>query len=262
MEVELIKYQAKSEPQEKTSLSLTTIFFTCLFLYIFAVFMYFVTLTKSLPVENRTINVRITANTVIPHDDGRVIGNRYSAQKFAGNRFSGSAKKAEINEVSENAQATLLVPDDAYKSNVIPANYTLMEFNSSEVPVYVFMNNEGVMQYRVLAKRSVDGKNEIGLMRASIGVDAGKIVFHYDLDGDFVRYEDEQFGQITLQDADGDAAFGLTKVYGHTGLYYLINERGQYEYYGYGHYEGCENGYFVAGNDGKVIDGTLPLEIN
>jgi len=262
------KCDEKIKRKDRNAVIFLTIYSICCFIFILIVFLCFVEKTKALPTISEEINVVIKAQTIIPYNDGKTVTDRFNSDWFEGDRFSRTLTKERVgNErvqaktVTNTAEVYSEATGDEYL--YVPANYTKMSFATADVPIYVFVDDASNLQYRVSVKRTVGlSKIMYGLVPCQMKLENGKFAFHYDVNAEFVKIDEEPFGSVELVDADSTSSVSpLIKVYGHTGLYYKINDNGKYEYYAYGHYKGGENAYFVADNYGKVINGTLPLDL-
>lgn len=142
----------------------------------------------------------------------------------------------------------------------LPVSYTEVNYPYIDYPLYVFIDSNGSTQYRAFViRKTKSGTVEEGFIPVEQKMKNMKMTVHYNEDATFVDPDQEPYGIIEQIDADNDKVNGLIKEFGMTGVYYRTNDNGEKEYFVYGHYQGRENSFFLADNNGKMIPGTLPL---
>lgn len=236
----------------------TLLVFSILFCAIY-VFAFVNSYYETLPVIHNTVKITITPSTIIPLDNEIKTTEKYAFSKFTNTYFT-----RVQNAVSLNKNTTAQKKANAAKTYVdtpaiIPINYTPVDFLSNDEPIYLFVDDNGVYQYRVFARRILDGKESNGFLKAKMTVKDGSLTFDYDLDDDFVSLDSENFAVLVPKNAPKEETQGLIKVYGITGLYYKINDNGKYEYYSYGQYPNGIEAFYVADYNGNSIPGALPI---
>lgn len=151
-----------------------------------------------------------------------------------------------------DSKAVDFVPDS------IPLNYTVMRYSYCDYPVYVFIDESGQTQYRVLICRRSGGDTVYGFVPATLKLSGTDLSMSFDTDGDFISLSDERFGVLGLEDAPVEESAGLTVIYGKKGVY-LRNSAIGTEYILYGHYPNSKNAFYLGDKDGNPIPGTLSI---
>ena len=151
------------------------------------------------------------------------------------------------------------VPVKALASEV-PINYTELVLPNVGFPVYVFMDNNGKLNYRVMIERTTNNTKERGYVTAKNVFKNKTIGIDYDQDAEFVNVEAENYGEIIATEPDEDKVIGMQKVFGKKGVYEKTTPDGKKEYYVYGHYVNGDDSFFMADKEGNMIKGTLPIE--
>lgn len=141
----------------------------------------------------------------------------------------------------------------------LPVGYTEVNYPYLDYPLYVFLDRNGATQYRIYVKKTEDGIEAEGFIPVEQKMKNMKMTVQYDENAAYIDPEQEPYGTIELVDATDEETNGLIKEFGTIGTYYRTNDKGQKEYFVYGHYPNRENSFFIADNDGKMIPGTLPL---
>lgn len=140
-----------------------------------------------------------------------------------------------------------------------PLQYTKVKYPYFDKPVYVFMNENGELQYRVCIERVIEKKKVYGFVPAATELFNQNLTMVYDENAEFINITEESFGEIEPVNAPESLTKSLMKEYGKTGVYYKINRKGNKEYFVYGHYKNGKNNFFIADTLGNMIPGTLPI---
>ena len=174
-------------------------------------------------------------------------------------RLAQQRKKIAEDITETSAEVSVSDSFEIIPPPLIPREYTEIQYPYLEYPLYVFLDEYGTANYRVSAERVRNGQKETGFLEATQTIRNLKMTVEYDEDGAFVDIQKEPFGKITLVNAPENETQSLNKAYGIAGTYYIVKSNGEKEYYVYGHYENGMNAFFLAGEDGTFIPGSLPL---
>lgn len=140
----------------------------------------------------------------------------------------------------------------------VPLNYTVMQYSYCNYPVYVFIDESGQMQYRVLIYRHSPQESVYGFVPATLKLTGTDLSMVFDIESEFISLSNEQFGALELEDAPVDESVGLTIIYGKKGVY-LRNSTIGTEYILYGHYPNSKSAFYLGDKDGNPIPGTLSI---
>ena len=174
-----------------------------------------------------------------------------------------SINSTDIDEGADTfnfAEADVAFRFSKIDSSKLPVSYTEVNYPYIDYPLYVFIDSNGSTQYRAFViRKAKNGSVEEGFIPVEQKMKNMKMTVRYNEDTAFVDPDQEPYGIIEQVDADNDKVNGLIKEFGMTGVYYRTDDKGEKEYFVYGHYQGRENSFFLADNNGEMIPGTLPL---